>query len=469
MLTSNDILVSVGQAGLPQAIDFGQVTQDSREIAARGLFIALRGEHEDGADFIADAIRRGAAGIIAGSLPEGLLDVSVCDLRPGAEPHVAGLKAPVVFLVPDALAALQHVAAYWRARSAAEAIGITGSVGKTSTKEMVASVLARRYKVLKSEGNLNNEIGLPLTLLQLAPAHQRIVLEMGMYDLGEIRLLCEIAKPRIGVVTNVGPTHLERLGTVERIAQAKSELVQSLPAGGYAVLNGDDARVRAMASQTAAKVFLYGQDPGLDLWADEIESQGLEGIRLRLHRDKDSVYLQVPLLGEHSVHTVLAAAAVGLIEGLTWDEISTGLHLVPDQLRLVVVPGANGATVIDDTYNSSPASALAALNLLAQMDGRKVAVLGDMLELGTYEDDGHKLVGRRAASVASRLVTVGERGRLIAQEALTSGLPPDAVVSAQDNAEAIQALRRILLSGDFVLVKGSRGMKMEEIVQGIRG
>ncbi len=469
MLTSNDILVSLGQAALPQAIDFGEVTQDSRQIAARGLFIALPGEHHDGATFVADAIRRGASGIIAARLPEGLPDVSVCDLRPGAPAPVALLKAPVVFLVPDALAALQRVATCWRDRSTAETIGITGSVGKTSTKEMVASVLSRRFKVLKSEGNQNNEIGLPLTLLQLTPAHQRAVLEMGMYGLGEIRLLCEIAKPRIGVVTNVGPTHLERLGTVDRIAEAKSELVKSLPASGYAVLNGDDARVRAMASQTPANVFLYGQEQNFDLWADDIESQGLEGIRLRLHYGKDSAYLQVPILGEHSVHTVLAAAAVGLIEGLTWDEISMSLHVVPDQLRLVVVPGANGATVIDDTYNSSPTSALAALNLLAQMDGRKVAVLGDMMELGPFEDEGHKLVGRRAASVAAILVTVGERGRLIAQEALTSGLPPDAVVSAQDNAEAIQALRRMLSLGDFVLVKGSRGMKMEEIVQGIRG
>jgi UDP-N-acetylmuramoyl-tripeptide--D-alanyl-D-alanine ligase len=235
------------------------------------------------------------------------------------------------------------------------------------------------------------------------------------------------------------------------------------------VLNGDDARVRAMANQTPATVFLYGQERDFDLWADEIESQGLEGIRLRLHHGKDSIYLQVPLLGEHSVHTVLAAAAVGLVEGLTWEEISVGLHVVPDQLRLVVVPGANGATVIDDTYNSSPASALAALNLLTQMDGRKVAVLGDMMELGLYEDEGHKLVGRRAATVAALLITVGERARLIAQEARTAGLPPDAVVSARDNAEAIQALRRLLSPGDYVLVKGSRGMKMEEVVQGIRG
>jgi UDP-N-acetylmuramoyl-tripeptide--D-alanyl-D-alanine ligase len=469
MITSNDILVSLGQAELPRAIEFGAVTQDSREVSAHGVFVALPGEHHDGSAFISDAIVRGAGAVVASRLPEGLADISVCDLRSSRPAPIDDLKAPVVFLVPDALAALQQIAAHWRDKSTAQVIGITGSVGKTSTKEMVASVLSRQFKVLKSEGNRNNEIGLPLTLLKLTPGHQRAVLEMGMYDLGEIRLLCQIAKPRIGVVTNVGPTHLQRLGTVERVAEAKAELVNSLPASGYAVLNGDDARVRAMANQTPATVFLYGQERDFDLWADEIESQGLEGIRLRLHHGKDSIYLQVPLLGEHSVHTVLAAAAVGLVEGLTWEEISVGLHVVPDQLRLVVVPGANGATVIDDTYNSSPASALAALNLLTQMDGRKVAVLGDMMELGLYEDEGHKLVGRRAATVAALLITVGERARLIAQEARTAGLPPDAVVSARDNAEAIQALRRLLSPGDYVLVKGSRGMKMEEVVQGIRG
>jgi UDP-N-acetylmuramoyl-tripeptide--D-alanyl-D-alanine ligase len=468
-LTSNDILTSLGRTALPRAVEFAEVATDSRHIAARGLFVALPGENHDGASFIADAIRRGANGAIAARLPEGLTEVSVCDLRPGAAALPIDLKPPVVFLAPDALTALQRIAAGWRAKFAVETIGITGSVGKTSTKEMVASVLSRQLKVLKSEGNQNNEIGLPLTLLRLTPSHQRAVLEMGTYGLGEIRLLCDLAKPKIGVVTNVGPTHLERLGSMDRIAEAKAELVNCLPPDGHAVLNGDDPRVRAMADQTPAHVFLYGQEPGFDLWADEIESHGLEGIRLRLHRGRDSAYLQVPLLGEHSVHTVLAAAAVGCIEGLTWGEISMGLHLVPDQLRLVVVPGANGATVIDDTYNSSPASALAALNLLAQMDGRKVAVLGDMMELGAYEDDGHKLVGRRAAAVASILVTVGERGLLIAQEALTSGLPREAVVSARDNAEAIQALCRLLTLGDFVLVKGSRGMKMEEIVQGIRG
>jgi UDP-N-acetylmuramoyl-tripeptide--D-alanyl-D-alanine ligase len=270
------------------------------------------------------------------------------------------------------------------------------------------------------------------------------------------------------VVTNVGPTHLERLGTVERIAQAKSELVQALPEDGWAVLNGDDPRVRSMAELARSGVLLYGQDPTCDLWADEVESMGLEGMRLRLHHGKESVYLRVPILGEHSVHTVLAAAAVALIHGLTWDEIDTGLSVMPEQLRLVVVPGRNGGTIIDDTYNSSPASALAALNLLSELDGRRVAVLGDMLELGSYENEGHKLVGRRAAAVVSRLVVVGPRARLIGNEALAAGMPAGAVTLAENNVQAAEILETLLAPGDFVLVKGSRGMKMEEIVQAIR-
>ena len=445
------------------------MTQDSRSVVPGSLFVALRGERQDGHSFIADALKNGASAILAEKLPEDITGIAVCDLRPGAHACETELRPPVAFLVPNSLAALQQMAAAWRQSLPVEVIGITGSVGKTTTKEMVASVLSQRFQVLKSERNLNNEIGLPLTVLQLTSKHQRAVLEMGMYGLGEIRLLCQIAKPRIGVVTNVGPTHLERLGTIDRIAEAKAELVEALPGAGWAILNGDDPRVQAMASRTQARVFMYGQESHLDLWADDIESNGLEGIRLRLHHGSDAVYMRVPLLGEHSVHTVLAASAVGLVEGLTWDEIHAGLSIVPEQLRLVVIPGMNGATIIDDTYNSSPASALAALNLLNELEGRHVAVLGDMLELGPYEDEGHKLVGRRAAKVVAELVVVGPRGRLIGEEALAYGMPAAHVTCVADNAEAISVLREKLQSGDCVLVKGSRGMKMEEIVQGIRG
>jgi UDP-N-acetylmuramoyl-tripeptide--D-alanyl-D-alanine ligase len=285
---------------------------------------------------------------------------------------------------------------------------------------------------------------------------------------GEIHQLCQVAEPRLGVVTNVGPSHLERLGSLDRVAQAKAELVEALPADGVAILNGDDLRVRAMASRMIGDVFTYGRQSDCDLWADDVESHGLYGISLRLHHLQESVFLRVPLLGEHSAYTVLAAAAVGLVEKLSWAEITAGLNLVPAQLRLVVAAGINGSTLVDDSYNSSPASALAALQLLSELDGSHVAVLGDMLELGAYEDEGHRLVGRRAAGVVSYLLVVGPRGRLIGVEALAKGMPTGSVSFAADNAEAIAALRARLQPGDCVLIKGSRGMKMEEIVTALR-
>jgi UDP-N-acetylmuramoyl-tripeptide--D-alanyl-D-alanine ligase len=336
-------------------------------------------------------------------------------------------------------------------------------------------MLGQRFRTLKSEGNYNNEIGLPLTLLNLTANHERVVLEMGMYDVGEIAQLAEIALPTVGVVTNVGPTHLERLGTIERIAQAKAELPQALPPaeeGGVAILNADDEWVAAMADQTRARIFTYGLGPGADLYANSIESEGLEGIHFRFHHGQDRIYARVPMLGRHSVHTALRAAAVGLVEDLAWEEIMTGLRAHPPQLRLVVARGPGESTILDDTYNASPASCIAALNLLDELakheaGGRKIAVLGGMFELGSYEEEGHKIVGRRSRDVADVLVVVGRLGRLIGEEALEAGMPPGSVYSVETNAEAIDLVRRLIESGpagDKILVKGSRGLAMEEIV-----
>jgi UDP-N-acetylmuramoyl-tripeptide--D-alanyl-D-alanine ligase len=373
---------------------------------------------------------------------------------------------PVCILVDDALAALQRIAAAWRARFSPRVIGITGSVGKTTTKEITAAVLHQRFVTLKNQGNLNNEIGLPLTVLELNEQHQRVVLEMGMYDLGEIAQLCHIAQPHVGVVTNVGPVHLERLGTIERITQAKTELVQALPAGGVAILNADDPRVAAMASRTQARILWYGLNPTADLWADEIEGEGLDGIRFRFHYRQEILHVRVPLLGRHSVHTALRAAAVGLVEGLSWEEIVRGMQQLDVQLRLIASRGFNGATLLDDTYNASPASTMAALNLLADLpapNGRRIAVLGDMLELGSYEEEGHRKVGVRAADVVDLLITVGQRARLIADEAVAAGIAR-AKVLALDTAEtALVELRSIMGPGDVVLVKGSRAARMDEI------
>jgi UDP-N-acetylmuramoyl-tripeptide--D-alanyl-D-alanine ligase len=435
---------------------------DSRQASPGSLFVALKGEREDGHDFVADAFERGAiAAIVEKELDSGYW---ILDIRQGPFQYpISNIQYPACFLVEDSLKALQRVAAHWRGKHTPRVVGVTGSVGKTTTKEMIYGVLSQRFRSLKSEGNYNSETGLPLTLLRLEPSHQRVVLEMGMYDLGEIAELAAIARPHVGVVTNVGPSHLERLGTVERIAQAKTELVEALPGDGVAVLNGDDPWVRQMAAKTRAKVFYYGLDPTCDLWANDIESQGLEGIRFRFHHGSETIYAKVPMLGRHSVHTALATAAVGLVEGQSWEEIIDGLRGAA-QLRLVVVPGLRGSTILDDTYNASPTSTIAALNLVEELDGRKIAVLGDMLELGAYEEEGHRKVGRRALDVVAVLITVGERGRLIAEEALACGMEGEKVFIEEDNDSATARLREIVAPGDVILVKGSRGMMMEEIV-----
>jgi UDP-N-acetylmuramoyl-tripeptide--D-alanyl-D-alanine ligase len=382
--------------------------------------------------------------------------------------EVDSLSLPICIKLADSLKGLQQLATYWRAKFNPRVVGITGSVGKSTTKELTWAVLSQRFNTLKNPGNLNNEIGLPLTLLDLDTPHERVVLEMGMYDLGEISELCTIAAPQVGVVTNVGPTHLERLGTIERIALSKAELVQALPADGLAILNHDDPFVRPMANQTQAQAFTYGLTAEADLWASDIVSEGLEGIRFVLHYGAEAVHTKVPLLGRHSVHTALRAAAVGLADGMTWHEIMTGLQNSSVQLRLVSAPGINDATLLDDTYNASPASSIAALNLLDDLNGRKIAVLGDMAELGDYEEEGHRKVGCRAADAVNLLVTVGLKARLIAEEAYSCGLPSEAIVRVENNEQAIAYLRQIVLSGDIVLVKGSRSMSMEEIVAALQ-
>lgn len=438
---------------------------DSRQAIPGSLFVALPGERVDGHDFVEAAFAKGAhCAVIQRELPGGF---PVLDLRSGTGLNIGELpEPPFCLLVDDTLTALQTVARFWRRRLNLRVVGITGSVGKSTTKELTAEVLGQRYRTLKNPGNLNNEIGLPLTILRLTEGHERAVLEMGFYVPGEISFLCDLAQPQVGVITNVGTVHAERAGSQEAIARGKAELVQALPPApdGVAVLNYDDPWVREMAQQTQAAILFYGLDERADLWADHIASQGLEGISFRLHFRHETLHLRVPLLGRHSVHTVLRAAAVGLAEGLSWQEIVNGLRTGQAQLRLVAVRSESGALILDDTYNASPESTLAALNLLDELDGRKVAVLGDMLELGPYEQRGHSMVGVRAAEVVDELVTVGARGHLIAAAARQAGLRPNKIFEFDDSQQAIEFLLDRLGPEDVVLVKGSRGMRMDRIV-----
>ncbi|MCW5850926.1 MAG: UDP-N-acetylmuramoyl-tripeptide--D-alanyl-D-alanine ligase [Anaerolineae bacterium] len=451
-----------------------QVVVDSRQVKLGSVFVAEHSGQRDGHEFIPDALQRGAVAVVteAHGLPmvAGLVKIQVGDPAQSAPQLTAPLSAlptPLAMVVPDTLAALQSMGRAWQAQMPAQTIGITGSVGKTTTKELVSAVLARRFDTIQSEANFNNEIGLPLTLLSLRPHHQRAVLEMRAYRPGEMTALCEMARPHIGVVTNIGPSYLQRMGSLDMVQQVMSELPASLPPQGMAILNGDDPRVRAMRDVTRARVFLYGLTPDCDLWASNLDSHGLEGIGFRVHYGRESLYVRVPLLGRHSVHTALRAIAVGLVEGMTWEEIIAGLQSIPGQVRLVVVRGVNGTTILDDTYNASPDSSLAALNLLREMPGRRIAVLGDMLELGSLEAEGHEMVGCRAAEIVNRLVAVGERARMIADGARGCGMPAEHIEWYPDPASALAALWAELQSGDFVLIKGSRGMRMETIVTGL--
>lgn len=455
---------------------------DSRACVADTLFAALPGERTDGHRFVEAAFQAGAA--VALVQRTDLLTperrAAAADLVAGQRP--ARVSGPVVVVVADVLQALQRLArARRRALPGLQVVGVTGSVGKTTTKETLAAVLGARFAVLRSEGNQNNEIGLPLTLLSVEGAPDYAVLEMGMYAVGEIATLCEIAGPQIGVVTNVGPVHLERLGSMERIAQAKAELVQALPPDGIALLNGDDARVAAMRTQTSARVATYGLRPGHSVWADDVQSLGLQGMHLSVHTAHDaelglapdSHSLTLSALGEQAVLAALPAVALGRIVGLTWDEIQTGLTGLGYGLRLIPVAGLRGSTLLDDSYNASPAATCAALRALAALPrdagtaGRRIAVLADMLELGAYETQGHREVGRCAALTVDRLITVGARSRDIADEARRAGLAPQQVEALDDSAAAIALLRNTLAQGDVVLVKGSHSMGMQAVVRAL--
>jgi UDP-N-acetylmuramoyl-tripeptide--D-alanyl-D-alanine ligase len=463
---------------------------------AGDLFVACVGSQTDGHQYIGQALHRGASAVICevrGREQAEAAGATIIDCRPSASqsPRELWEKAEtnqlagnsIAYIVDDSVVGLQRAGGFQRlhgANSKLSVVGITGSVGKTSTKELTYAVLRQRYNTLHNKGNLNSEQGLPLTLLELLPEHERAVLEMGMYALGEIHTMAALARPRIGVITNVGPVHLSRLGSIENIAQAKSELVRALPAaedGGIAILNWDDEWVKGMADLTKARVFRYGLTPEADLWADEISGAGMNGIRFRFnyrHSETgkaDNLYVRVPLLGRHSVHTALRAAAVGFVEGLSWEEIVAGLQSLSSQIRLVVVPGINGSTLIDDTYNASPASMVAALNLLNDIEpeknGRRVAVLGDMRELGNYTDEGHKIVGRRAADVVDILITVGELGKAIGEEAASAGLSTERLFITKNFEEAVNLIQRAIHANDMVLVKGSRALGMDQIVPAI--
>jgi len=466
MLTIADAIEALTNLRPQASMVITEAVIDSRQVIPGSLFVAMPGERTDGHQFIPEAFKKGASFALTQREVDG--SFRTLDLRAvtSADPFSGqDFTTPLCLRVDNTLTALQKIARYWRRKLDLRVIGITGSVGKSTTKELVAEVLGTRYRTLKSPGNLNNEIGLPLTILRLSPGHQRAVLEMGFFVPGEIAFLCDIALPQVGIVTNIGTVHAERAGSQEAIARGKAELVQALPPApeGVAILNFDDPWVRRMEEKTKARVFFYGLSREANLWADNVMGLGLEGIRFRLHYQGETLHVRIPLIGRHSVHTALRAAAIGLTEGMNWQEILEGLNQGHTQLRLAAVRSQTGALLLDDTYNASPESMLAALNLLSELDGRKVAVLGDMLELGPYERSGHEMVGLRAAQVADVLLTLGERAHIFAEAARRAGMKKTSVIEFTDFDPLMDWLRTNLTKDDTVLIKGSHGLRMDRI------
>jgi UDP-N-acetylmuramoyl-tripeptide--D-alanyl-D-alanine ligase len=427
---------------------------DSRLVRPGVAFFALPGERTDGHRFLAEAITAGAAALVVS-------DASAAD----AIDQLAAAHDVSVIQVTDTGAALRSAAAAWRDRFDPLVVGITGSLAKTSTKEVVADVLGERWAVLRSEGNRNNEVGLPLTLLDLAPEHRAAVLEMGLYVQGDIAQLCAIARPSMGIVTAARGVHLSRAGSIDAIVAGKRELVEALPADGVAVLNADDPRVAGMAGSTAARVVRYGFSPDADVTASEVASLGTRGMRFRLRLpDGTDAEVLMPALGRHSVHNGLAAAAVAHAAGLDAPAIVRGLargSRAPHRTTLVETPRWR---VLDDSYNAAPDSMAAALELLGEMPGRRIAVLGEMLELGDGSREAHLAVGRLVPAHADRLVAVGAGAREIASGAIEAGMDPALVDTPEDR----DAARRLLLAGaaagDTILVKASRGAALDALV-----
>ncbi len=455
---------------------------DSRTIRSGELFVALKGDRFDGHAFLPEVFKKGARGAIV-------------DQRGGLDTDAAG---EILIEVPDTLRALQEIARFHRKRFSIPVVAITGSNGKTTTKEMAAAILSQRLMVLKNEGNLNNHIGVPLTLLGLKPQHQLALIEMGINHPGELTRLCEIARPDMGLITNIGATHLEFLGNVEGVARAKGELLQALKDEGcIAFLNSDDPFTPRLRLLTCGSVVTFGLDEKAGEKPDvqamnvthhpqgsffHLRLQRREGVgigtgskKVRFKKKEivaDEIDIQLAVTGQHNVCNAVGAAAIASVLGADAAEIKEGLEAFqPIQLRSQLIQW-RGVKILNDSYNANPASMRSALETLKLIrgSGRAIAVLGDMLELGKESAAAHREIGQRIGGLGlDYLLTVGEFAGLIGQEAIRRGMAKDRVKICDRMDEAVEFLRGLTREQDTVLVKGSRGMRMEKVVQDLMG
>jgi UDP-N-acetylmuramoyl-tripeptide--D-alanyl-D-alanine ligase len=436
------------------------ISTDSRSVQAGEMFIALRGERFDGHRFVPEALRQGATVVM-------VADTQALPTVIPASPH----EAPAVVLVPDTLVALQDLARAHRRRFPGKVVAITGSNGKTTVKELVAAVLQTRYRTFKAYGNLNNHIGVPLALLRMALTHEVAVFELGMNHLGEIHHLGGIVQPHIGVITNIGLAHVGLLGSIERIQQAKGELLETLLPGGVAIVNADDPRTLTLGRQAPGRVVGFGQGEGAEVRGRLLEDRGLHGIQCAVQLAGTTWTVELALPGAHNLSNALAAAAVGVVLQVPEAEIVAGLQAYRGMYgRLAIRRGRGEVTLVDDTYNANPQSVRAALQFLAQLPvlGRRMVILADMLELGEAAPQLHYEVGMLVArSQIHHLIVLGEFAADVAQGAGQAGMAAAQVHVVADQQEASRVLASLQQPGDVVLLKGSRGMAMEHLAQAL--
>ncbi|MFO8060856.1 MAG: UDP-N-acetylmuramoyl-tripeptide--D-alanyl-D-alanine ligase [Bacillota bacterium] len=460
LFTVADLASVLGIGGLDRAgretAIYG-VSTDSRCVARGDLFVALEGERTDGHRYLDAAFSRGA---VAALVREGRVPASGWD--------------GILLEVPDPFWAVGEVAAWYRDQFSLQVIGVTGSVGKTTCKDMMAAILREEFAVLKTQGNYNTEIGVPLTLFGLRPEHEVAVLELAMRKQGDIRYLASVAGPGAGVLTRVSESHLEFLGSMESIARTKAELFEALPGDGWAVVNADDPWGRWIASRTRARVVYYGQKRGDDLTARganvSVDDLGRAAFDLHLG-GRATGRVQLPLAGRHHVENALAAACAGYMMGMSPDSIWTALARAELTGMRMQWLDLGRISVLNDAYNSSPTSCAAALDTLRECEnpGRKVAILGDMLELGPRAEELHLEVGRRAATAGlDLLLTVGKLSSFVGIGAADEGFPASSRRHYHDNDSLIAQLPQIVRDGDVVLVKGSRGCQLESCVQALQ-
>lgn len=426
--------------------EVSSIYTDSRKIEKDSLFVPIKGEHVDGHDFIEQVFENGAML----SLSEHRLDTS--------KPYV---------LVESTLQALKDLAEYYLKQLNIPVVGVTGSVGKTSTKEMIASVLQQKYCTLKTDGNYNNEIGLPLTVFRLRGEHEVAVLEMGISDFGEMSRLTKIARPDIAVITNIGWCHLEQLKDRDGVLKAKTEIFQGLKENGTILLNGEDDKLSTVREYHGITPVLFGYDRKHDIYAERVEKHGLKGTTCIIHTRKGSIAVKIPVPGIHMVMNAMAACGVGLAMGLTLDEIRRGiegLQSLPGRMNLLY---EKNYTIMDDCYNASPAAMKASIDILMEAHGRKVCILGDMGELGEKEAEFHRDMGRYIAQKdVDVLITIGELSRYISEEAQKK----EGILCRHfaEKKEAIEQLSHILAEGDSILVKASHFMGFSDIVNALK-